>query len=124
QSQRENPQRSVVGVLKRLGPALDRAVAQDEPVDIVSLTQEPDELLLSQLAQAVSTRWPHHALVGDHWRGRALAHRAGRVPGPPLQRLRPARLRVDVAVLGTAVLPLAVDWGRQVIQDADLMTLR
>src|ERR1700737_5545040 len=78
--ERKDPQRAVVGVLKRLRPSLDGTIAQDDPPDPMPLAQEPDHLLLRQLAQAIGAGRSRDRLVGDHRRDRAAANRAGGIP--------------------------------------------
>ena len=113
ESQREDPQRAVVGVLEGLRPSLDGAVAQDDPLDPMPLSEETDQLLLRQLAQAVGAGRSGHGLVGDHRRDRTAADWAGRVPDATLEGIDPPWLRIDIAVLAAAIFALAVDRHRR-----------
>src|SRR5207237_990883 len=47
--------------------------------------------------------------AGQRGRPRAAANRAWRIPDPVLQDIDPSRLRVDIAVLATAIFALAVN---------------
>src|ERR1700694_651249 len=85
--ERKDPQCPVVGVLKRLRSSLAGTVAKDDPLDSMPLAQEPDHLLLRQLAQAVGAGRARDRLVGAHGRDRAAANRAGWIPDPPLERV-------------------------------------
>src|SRR2546423_14685465 len=109
QAERKDPQRAVVRILKWLGSPLDGAVAKDHPLEAVTLAKQPNQFLLRQLAQSVGTGRPSHRLVGHHRGDRAATNRTGRIPDASLQGVHAAWLRIDIAVLAAAILPLPVD---------------
>src|SRR2546427_148558 len=89
-----HPQRAVVGILKGLRPSLDRAVTKDDPFDPMAFAEQPDQVFLRQLAQAVGAGRSSHGLVGDHRRDRSAADRARRIPDAALERIDSAGLRI------------------------------
>src|SRR2546426_4626665 len=107
--ERKNPQRAVVGILKGLRPSLDRAVTKDDPFDPMAFAEQPDQVFLRQLAQAVGTGRSSHGLVGDHRRDRSAADRARRIPDAALERIVSAGPRGHVSVFSPTKFSLALD---------------
>src|SRR3989442_6027023 len=107
--ERKNPQRAVVGILKGLRPSLDGAVAKDDPFDPMAFAEQPDQVFLRQLAQAVGAGRSSYGLVGDHRRDPSAADRARRIPDAALERIDSAGLRIHVPVLAPPIFPPALD---------------